>query len=349
MKREELLLKYREEVQEYIKEQQEDLKQWYKAKCVAFQSRIKDAVIKGYQEKKSSILYIQISLLRCEIPNHQYWIEVTCYDENYFLDQKGYSQFFKGNELFYPLQKVREYLIKKSGNYYGKIEQFEIDAQVMQIATDFFKSLAPEYRMFFRDFIEWEEIQTLCNNEKNKIVIKWGFHQEQSETIYRKEYNKKSQEEFLEVNKNNTVKEWKIQDVYQSFDECEFKQLQIEMMNLFFSSYRKSSFFECTFLGILLYGATFYHATLEKVTFFHCDLSQADFRNCDLQQVEFIQCNLQNCDFENITFTQLTFHECEMKDAIFSREGIERLGLQASDLQKIRIKEKMYVFGHESR
>ena len=58
----------------------------------------------------------------------------------------------------------------------------------------------------------------------------------------------------------------------------------------------------------------------------------------------FLQCNLSNADFTGTELQGVAFTGSMMDNAVFSRDGLSCKGLNAGQLQKIRMEEEPYVF-----
>ena len=94
----------------------------------------------------------------------------------------------------------------------------------------------------------------------------------------------------------------------------------------------------------MLHGAAFQNAKIKQTIFAGCDMSGGDFRNVDFHQVQFIQCNLTGADFTGAKFEMTQFPGSQMEDAKFSRNGLYCEGLDANQLQQVRLEEEPYVF-----
>lgn len=344
MNRKEALLKYQEEVSPYLYESMKALEDNF----VKEQDKLKNNLYEkllwlfSNNEDNKQIQYIQISLLRSQMDADVFVLLLTIHDKTYFLDKSSIMQKIDISSLFIPLKEVRTKLYQFMECYQRKIEKFDADQIIRETAMTFYKKMAEWCRIIFRDFDYW------CRENKisqwKRLIVKWGGFQETSETVFLIDISSKNQQEFLVYNEKNNINQWNLENVYQSWESVHFTDITIEKKNLLFIMLRNCKMKRCQWENCLIHGASFRGANLKQVIFAGCDLSSSDFRGVTFDHVQFIQCNLASADFSENQIESVQFTGSQMKDAIFSRDSLSCKGLDANQIQQIRMKEEPYVF-----
>jgi len=346
MNREEALWDYKNKMQPQLEQTQCRLAKRYLALEKEFQQKIHGEIACLCGKIEKPVKYFQISLLRSPMSRDIFQIMLSAHDEEYFLDKEATSTVFDAGEIFLPLTELRAHLIGERSFYMGKVQKFDADQLVMQLAMTFFKKQANDFRWYFQDFARWDCIEKIPKS--TKLVVKWGEHREQSETVFLTCTQPRLQEQFIESNQNNSLETWDSRYVYQSLDDMTIKEAVMEKKNFMFLGMRYSRLERSVWDACMLYGAGFRESGMEQVTFVGCDLSRSDFKNSALQEVRFVKCRLSEADFRGISLEETSFEECEMERTLFSRQDLAYAGLNARQLQQVRIEEEPYVF-HDGR
>lgn len=344
MDRTEAKKEYSERVAGYLQEGMELLhKNWEKTidevKQIIFQGLYQ---LFSYSDSKERIQYLQISLLRSLMDDDKYEMLLSLHNETYFLDPSPSMKTVDVSMLFVPLKEIRSKLYQATGEYQGKIEYFDADRVIREIAMTFYKKRANDCRKIFRDLELWRAEKGLTPWER--LIVKWGGFEEESETIYLTDKRAKSQAQFLTYNEKNSITEWNVRYVYQSWEAVTFSDITIQKMNLLFLVLRNCNMERCQWENCMMHGAELQNSELKQTIFAGCDLSCCDFRNVEFEQVQFIQCNLTGTDFTNATFNMVEFPGSQMENAKFSRNGLYCKGLDANQLQQVRLEEESHVF-----
>ncbi len=344
MSREEAKKAYKEEVSEYLQNGMEQLQDYWIKKGDDIKRTILEALFQllSCNEDKERVQYIQISLLRSQMDEDVYNMLLSLHDETYFRDPDPRMQAVDISSVFAPLKEVRARLYQAIGQYQGKIESFDADRMIRETAMAFYKKQADNCRMLFRDLGQWAVERAVLSQKR--LVVKWGGFQEESETIYLTDTKEKNQSQFLTYNEKNSINGWDVQYVYQSWETVCFTDITVQKMNLLFLMLRNCSMDRCQWESCMIHGAVFRNSKMERVVFAGCDMSGCDFRDVKFNQVQFIQCNLSGADFTGAEFEMMQFTGSQMEDAKFSRDGLYCEGLDASQLQQIRLEEEPYVF-----
>ncbi|MDE7273247.1 MAG: pentapeptide repeat-containing protein [Lachnospiraceae bacterium] len=344
MNRKEAILKYQEEVSEYLNRSMEALEENFLKEEKKLKNNICAIVIQLFSSvgDKERIQYIQMSLLRSRMDEDVFQILVSLHDETYFLDKNPLMQTLDVSSLFVPLKEARIILYQRLEYYQGKIEKFDADRMIRETAMTFYKKMADRCRMLFRDMDRLNTGDKI--SETKRLVVKWGGFQEVCETVFMTETNSKTQQQFLAYNEKNRLDQWDTRYVYQSWEYMQFTDVTEQKRNLLFIMFRNCQMERCQWENCLMHGASFRGAKLKQVIFAGCDLSGSDFRETEFDQVRFVQCNLSAADFTGNRIDTVQFTGSRMDDARFSRDSLSCGGLDVSQLQQIQMEEESYVF-----
>lgn len=344
MNRKEAILKYEEEVSEYLNRSMEALKENFLKEEEKMKNDIYAIVRQLFSSArdKEEIQYIQMSLLRSWMDEDVFQILISLHDETYFLDKKPLMQTLDVSSLFAPLKEARITLYQCMEYYQGKIEKFDADRMIRETAMAFYKKMADRCRMLFRDMDRWEARDSI--SETKRLVVKWGEFQEVCETVFLTDPGSKTQQQFLAYNEKNRLDQWDTSYVYQSWESVQFTDMTVQKRNLLFIMLRNCQIERCQWENNMMHGASFRGAKLKRVIFAGCDLSGSDFRGTEFDQVQFIQCNLSEADFTENRINTVQFTDSRMDAARFSRDSLSCGGLDASQLQQIQMEEENYVF-----
>ncbi len=344
MNREEAIQKYQEDVKDYLQNVSERLESGFAEKEKWFMQAMQQTLRQLYSdhEEKGKIRYLQMSLLRSRMDEALYEMLLSFHNEAYFLDPAPRMQKIDISDLFMPLKAARTALYQALRRYQGKVQKYDADRIIRETAMNVYKKRAERCRFLFRDLDLWLSEEGLQAGQR--LTVKWGGFEEASETIFLKDTGKKEQKQFLTYNEPNTVEQWDSQYVYQNWETAHFTDLDTEKKNLLFAVLRQCRMERCQWKNCLMPGAGFRRSDLRQVAFAGCDLSGSDFRGVRFEQVTFLQCNLSNADFTGTELQGVAFTGSMMDNAVFSRDGLSCKGLNAGQLQKIRMEEEPYVF-----
>lgn len=344
MNREEAIQKYQEDVKDYLQNVSERLESGFSEKEKWLMQAIRQSLRQLYSvhEEKGKIRYLQMSLLRSRMDEDLYEILLSFHNEAYFLDPKPRMQTVDISELFAPLKTSRTPLYQALRRYQGKVQKYDADRMIRETAMTVYKKRAERCRFLFRDLDLWLSEEGLQAGQR--LTVKWGGFEEACETIFLSDTGGKEQKQFLTYNEQNTVEKWDPRYIYQNWETAHFTDLDTEKKNLLFAVLRQCRMERCQWKNCLMHGAGFRRSDLRQVTFAGCDLSGSDFRGVRFEQVTFLQCNLSNADFTGTELQGVAFTGSMMDNAVFSRDGLSCKGLNAGQLQKIRMEEEPYVF-----
>jgi uncharacterized protein YjbI with pentapeptide repeats len=131
---------------------------------------------------------------------------------------------------------------------------------------------------------------------------------------------------FIDCNLSNAnIKHSLFREV--SFVRCKMLGLRFEDCNDFLLSLQ---FHECSldlgsFYNTPLKGTSFNSCRLVQTDFTGTDLREASFTNCNMEGARFDSCKLQGADFSSASNYHIDPERNQLKNARFSREGLEGL------------------------
>lgn len=342
MNREDALRDYKGKIQGLLLKGRQKLEESWTVNEKGFLELLREGVNHVCSALPGPVKYFQFSIIRSLMWKDEFWLMLSVHNEDYFLDQNVKKTLIDAGELFAPLAEVRRELYESVHPYMGKVQMYDADQIIMDTALDFFKKKADVMRKHFVDFHLWRGIEEAprCS----RLVVKWGEHREYSETVFLLDAEERTQEQFLAFNQNNGTDRWDPRYVYQCFDRVHLKDLAVQKKNFLFLGMRRARIEASTWEAVLFAGAGFKETAMEQVIFYSCDLSCCDFRGAELKMVQFIQCRLLEADFRGAGFSECRFEDCEMKSALFSRQELACAGLDAVQLQQIKIEEEPLCF-----
>ena len=289
------------------------------------------------------VCYFQVSLLRHAMNQDKYLLLLSAHDPTYFLDRRSVSEKLDITWLFAPLIKAGEEAVEAAVKYRGKVDILLRYQAMMAQAFAHNHLLADIFRREWTDFEELEAVQRV--KKESCYLVKWGGYREESETIYRMDYEEKNQTQFVNYNEKNTVMEPCGRYHYQSWDNTAFTELEVIKMDLMFAGFKNARITKCVMQASFLYGAKFKKAGLSWCVFEGVSLERADFREAVLCNVVFLNCMLRDADFRECHMEEVYFEESNLTGCVFLRQDVPGLLLDDRQLQQILIEEeKLDVF-----
>lgn len=346
MNRKDALERYKEEAQSVLKKGLQDLEVKFKKEEMWLEKELREAIMRLCINAGTPIGYVQISFLRSLMDSGMFQLLVSCHNEDYFLDSNPSFEVLEVSRIFSPLNDARDELYDISRMYQNKIQKLDSDRMIRDAAMTFFKKRAEQFRAFFKDFYRWDCMKDVpvCK----RLIIKWGEYRELSETLFLFDGSEKEQEKFVEKNKGNDIGQWDCRYVYQGWDYASFSKVYMNRKNFMFLNMREGCMEECRWENCLFFGGSFQGTVFKQVIFTGCDFSKCDFRDAKFCQVQFAGCKLSEADLTGAVMEETEFPETQLDGAHISREMLFGAGLNAGQLQQIKLEEEPYVF-HDGR
>ncbi len=343
MTQEDRLLEYDIQIKKILKKEEKDFnkflsshkEQMFKQVWDGFY-RLLDTIEKEQQQNPEyKICYFQFSLLRYGMTQDIYKLLISAHNQDYFLDKNSKELEIDITWLFATLTDAGRKADELARQYMGKIETTLKYKYLMEQAFVHNKKLADLFRIEFTDMEECEPIQKI--EKESYYLVKWGGYRELSETIYRIDCADKNQEHFLAYNNDNCFLEPNSTYNYQSWDETQLENIQIEKKNFIFASFKRSNLKSDVIAESFCFGTKFKEATIENCVFHTVSFERSDFRNSKMTNVAFQNCVLKNADFRGSNLENVFFTDSDMSGAVFLHEQVVTLDLDDKQRKQIVI------------
>lgn len=297
--------------------------------------------IKSVDEKAKKIqeihddygLYVlHFELLRTNIINESYKILIHGYNGLWYLDDNSVYEEIDLLFLFKPFIILKEKLIKAKKAYFGKINNYDIQEIVFNLASKCYRQICDNARIWMWNLDEKEWIKE--SSLGDAYSIKWGEYQDKSETIFSMDNRKKSAEDILEFKKKPKEK---MPFVYSVWRDSTLKDLNLSEEELLFINFKNSKLINMDFSKSNIIRGQFKNTEVVNCKFNESLLVGTSFENSVLKDTSFQNSNLTNLDFRRAKLKNVSFENAIVEGAIFSEEQVPFLHLTPQQLQDIYI------------
>lgn len=317
MKKEEALLKFREEERVYI----DGIKASFLADIQDKADDIADRLQKVFADirvaveeaGKKDIMFIHFSILRIDFLNHTYQFLAQIMDAKWYMDMEPVEITFSLEDYFSIFTDAARQMELDSKTYMGKINRYDIGNLLMEAGMECNIMLANLLRFVFRDIEENQDFKALP--KLNTWGIRWGEYRDANEMIACADREKKEQKDW-----NRALRETKDNPgrlVSSFWYEAELQGSDCGGMALCFLQFENCS--------------------LQNMNFERSNLIGARFRNCTLSSCNFSRAVLRQATFEGCKWESCDFKEADVTESIFFEDDIPFLHLDAEQLQVILI------------
>ncbi|MHC1686045.1 MAG: pentapeptide repeat-containing protein [Clostridiaceae bacterium] len=314
---------------------------------------LNEKVIKAQEkDKEYKITVLQFELLRINLLNDSYKILAHGYNHLWYLDKNSIYEEIDLKFLFEPFIELKEQLNKAKKPYLGKINQYDIQKIIFELAVQCFNSMSETVRAFFWNFDE--EQWAFEGTFSEFYTIKWSEYQGSSETIFAMDITEKTTEQLIELKKEP---EEKLPFVYSVWCNSSFIDGDLTKQNMLFINFKGSKLSDmnfsestivtsqfkdteikyCVFKEANLTAASFERAEIKHSKFDNAQLIGADFRKSSLRDTTFKNADLKRADFTDASFENVSFEGADVEDAIFNAQDVPFLHLTPEQLQTIYI------------
>lgn len=321
-----------------------------------------DAVLK--LKKYYPIRVLQFQIMRTDLYQGKYRIEVCGYNKFWYLDEERTTAYVDIEFLYEPFQKLKEELEAEVPVYLGAISQYDINNMVNELFISCFNSSAPQMRESFFVFGEW----LLQNNRaylKPYRVI-WGEYKGRTDILYlQDEFGKETKEfiklceqdkkaghqfaSFVQSNlKDMKLKEEKfaylnmkksiMQEV--TFENCQFGESMFRESVMDWCSYANSIFYGCNFGRIKGYQIEFTNSVITNSSFEEINLRRGNFQGAKLVAVDFSNSCLNECNFRNATLSMVDLRTADLDGIDLTDAKLEEVYINEKDIELFHLSEE---------
>lgn len=266
--------------------------------------------------EKELAVYFYFSILKIDLPRHQYTIVLQVQDDQWYLDQEQIEIYFDASFLFEPLEQLRLTLEQDRQKYIGKIDQDQINHLIYDQLGRCGSTIAHYLRYLFRTIEAEPAFAELPKDDY--WVIRWGEYGSDSEIIIQKDLSPK------------TTGDW----------EKAIIRLAKQPLSLACSYWYQGDFSGGSLREKGLSFICFHDCRLERFIFDRANLIGARFINCHFHHCSFSSSDLKDAEFLNCDFTETNFSDADLGGAIFSKELQQPPELSAEQLAQIYIREE---------
>jgi uncharacterized protein YjbI with pentapeptide repeats len=303
------------------------------------------------------IAYIEYTLLRSNIINKNYAVEIRVYGKEWFMckNQRVAGQ-LDISFLFQKLDRLWVDLLMMRKQYIGKVSSLDVSEFIMDTVPQFYAYVISLCRFSILDCVKQNYFKVIKKMPQFSINV--GEYMAQTTPIYKENFNK-DRKSFLK---------WLSEDF--SYEYCfeDFSGLDLSNENFIdidfrYSDLRNTTLTNTNFMYANLTGARFCGAELENAHFSYSILHETDFCNANLRnakfcyskayeglldkevwkrvgffKVSFRKANLQNADFTGANLIGADFTEAVLDGAKFDLIRQNELDLSPEQMKVVVLK-----------
>ncbi len=311
-------------------------------------------------KKYYPIRILQFQIMRTDLYQKKYRIEVCGYNKKWYLDEERTTAYVDIEFLFEPFKELAAVLEEDLLKYMGAVSQYDIDNIVNEFFISCYNRSATGIRKDFLLFDEWL-IQHKKSYRKPYRVM-WGDYRGRADVLFCQDKPGKTSDELCtacEEDKKDghlffsfvdsdlkditlteerfaylNMKRSKLKKV--NFEKCEFGECLFMESIMDWCSYADNCFYGCNFNNVKGYQLEFAGASIRNSVFTGMELRKGNFQRAELVAVDFKDCSLEECSFRDATLSMVDLRA----------EKLEGIDLTGARLEQVYIYEKdMEVLG----
>ncbi len=342
----------------------EDCKSRFQDNVIKNEEKLRDLTIKGIKQviKKAKdfqkikedykIAVFQFEFLRVDVLNENYKICIHGYDRMWYLDENSIVEYLDLKFLYEPFIELKEKLIKEKKIYIGKVNNYDVQEIIMNLAYQCYENLKENIRNIFWDCDEEEYMKS--DSIEDFYTIRWSDYHGKSEIVFAMDNKEKTKVDILKLKKEDKEKlpfvytVWKnslIEDsnlanenlLFINFKGSTLKRIDFSKSEIVRSQFKDSKINNCEFKEANLVGTSFKNSDIEYTNFNKSNCIATDFQNTNLKDVDFENADLKGSKFINAKFHNVDFKDANLEDAIFNEKDIPFIHLTSEQLQAIYI------------
>ncbi|OOM76180.1 hypothetical protein CLPUN_27930 [Clostridium puniceum] len=346
---ENLVKEYRLKFEEYFEENEEKVK---KLLIDGMKKLIKKAKEFDETEKDYKIGVFQFELLRINILNESYKIFAHGYNSLWYLDKDSIYEEIDLKFLFELFIDLKEKLIKEKKIYMGKVNKYDIQEIIFNLAVECYNDISISIRSWFWNLDEEPWMKE--NFIETFYTVKWSEYQGKSEILFAMDNRQKDINELLELKKQPEEKHpfvytvWKdskleVGDLtkqnmlFINFKGSRLKEINFSESYIIKGQFKAAKIQHCEFENSKLGGASFENAIIQDSNFRSAECIGVDFSNSELSYVDFTNAKLKKSAFIGAKLKNVSFEGADVEDAVFSEKDIPFIHLTSEQLQTIYI------------
>lgn len=369
MEREQALEKLRERFETKKESVERAYKQILEKKQFHLVEEMLDAVLR--LKKYYPIRVLQFQMMRTDLYQQKYQIEVCGYNKNWYLDEERTTAYVDVAYLFEPFERLIEELEEESYCYMGAVSLYDINNLVNEWFMNCFNRSATQIREHFFLFDEWLVKNQLSFRKPYRVL--WGEYRGRTDILYLQdklgkekkdfikecEHDKKEGHQFICFTQSNlkdmklqeekfaylNMKKSKLEEV--SFEHCQFGESMFQESVMDWCSYDNSTFYGCNFSKIQGYQVGFRNAVIMNSSFEGSKARRGDFQGAKLVAVDFSKSNLNECSFKNATLSMVDLRADNLEGIDLTDAKLEEVYIHEKDIEQLHLtetqKEHVYI------
>lgn len=322
-------------------------------------------------KKYYPIRILQFQIMRSDLYQKKYRIEVCGYNKRWYLDEERTKAYCDISYLFQPFKELAEELEAEIFQYMGAISQYDIDNMVNEFFVDCFYRSASKIREGFFLFDEW--LQQHNRSYRKPYCVMWGDYRGKTDILFFQDKPGKDTELFLKACESDkkeghyffsfvasmleeitvsgenfaylNFKRSKLQEV--TFEKCSFLASLFKENTMDWCTFADSRLYGCNFSEIKGYQLKFENTTIMNTTFENAQLRKGNFSNAKLIGVDFQNSDLSECSFKGATLSMVDLRVASLKDIDLTGAKLREVYINEEDIPLLQLtkeqRENVYV------
>lgn len=362
-----------EKLRELLEEKKEVTQRRYRELLKRAQKQLVEELLEAVLKLKKyyPIRVLQFQLMRTDLYQQKYQIEVCGYNKNWYLDTQRTTAYVDIAYLFQPFQQLKEMLKEESNRYMGAVSSYDINNLVNEFFITCFNRSATQIREDFFLFDEWLALNQRAYRKPYRVL--WGEYRGKTDILYLQDELGKESKDFIKVCEHDkkeghqfvcfvqsnlkdmklekekfaylNMKKSNMQEV--EFDNCQFGESMFQDSVMDWCSYEDSVFYGCNFSRIEGYQISFLNANIVNSSFEGMKLRKGNFEGAKLTAVDFSESNLAECNFKNATLSMVDLRAEHLEGIDLTDAKLEEVYIHEKDMELLHLseeqKEHVYV------
>ena len=265
------------------------------------------------KQEKEYVCYLYFSVLKTDLMDRKYRVLLHGMDMRWYLDEEPAEVYVDARELFAPLDDLRNAIEEANRGYGGAVNSYDIQNLLFDELPLLDSMVCHALRFILR---EWEEKGIFDKVSRSPYwILKWGEYRDKSEFLLLTDRVEKPasawKEELAKAKRDPEAM------VFSYWYKANLEGRNPEKLDMRFMTLEECMVKNTAFTGCNMEGCRFPKSRMSGCSFAGCNLSGADFRACG--------------------FEETSFAGAELTGAVFPAESVPFLGIDAAQLQGIRI------------
>lgn len=315
-------------------------------------------------KKYYPIRVLQFQIMRTDLYQKKYRIEVCGYNKKWYLDEERTTAYVDIEFLFEPFKELEKVLSQDYLKYMGAVSQYDIDNIVNEFFLSCYNRSASSIRKDFLLFDEW-----LLQNKKSyrkPYRVMWGDYKGRADILFYQDKIGKSNEELLKACEEDkkeghqlfsfvgsdlkkirlekekfaylNMKKSTLEEVI--FEKCDFGESLFMESIMDWCTYADNRMYGCNFSNVKGYQLDFHGASITNTVFTGMELRKGNFCGAELVGIDFQDCKLEECNFQNATLTMVDLRAKTLEGIDLTGAKLEQVYIYEKDIETLQLTEE---------